>query len=152
MSSRLRTLTLLIEGDNILLALKKRGFGEGRWNGVGGKVDYGETIAEAMIRETEEEIFVTPEEYEAAGILELHYPEPVGDITVHIFVCTAWDGEPLESEEMAPRWFKIREIPYERMWPDDIFWLPMVLEGKFVRGDFVFDANDAILSHTVHEV
>ena len=41
---------LVIEGDRILLGLKKRVFGEGWWNGFGGKINHNETIEEAAIR------------------------------------------------------------------------------------------------------
>lgn len=57
---RQATICLLIKDDQVLLALKKRGFGEGKWNGVGGKVKDGETIEQTAIRETQEEIGVTP--------------------------------------------------------------------------------------------
>jgi len=57
------TLLFLIKDDQILLAMKKRGFGAGRFNGVGGKVEPGETIEQALIRESQEEINVTPIEF-----------------------------------------------------------------------------------------
>ena len=44
------TLCLLKKDNRILLAMKKRGFGEGKYNGVGGKIENGETPEEAMIR------------------------------------------------------------------------------------------------------
>ena len=50
------TLLFLLTDDQILLAMKKRGFGMGRWNGVGGKIEPGETIEEATARECREEI------------------------------------------------------------------------------------------------
>lgn len=40
---RLATLCYLLKDDQVLLAMKKRGFGEGKWNGPGGKVEKGET-------------------------------------------------------------------------------------------------------------
>lgn len=40
---------------SVLLGLKKRGFGTGKWNGFGGKVEPGETIRQAAIREMKEE-------------------------------------------------------------------------------------------------
>ena len=52
------TLMILRDGDRILFGLKKRGFGKGKLVGVGGKVDANETVEEAAIRETEEEIGV----------------------------------------------------------------------------------------------
>ncbi|MEJ0073651.1 MAG: NUDIX domain-containing protein [Candidatus Saccharibacteria bacterium] len=57
------TLLLLRRNDEVLLAMKKRGFGAGRWNGVGGKLDPGETVEQALVRECQEEIGVTPTEY-----------------------------------------------------------------------------------------
>ena len=48
------TLCPLIKDDQILLAMKKRGFGVGKWNGVGGKVEKGEEIIDAAIREIKE--------------------------------------------------------------------------------------------------
>ncbi|XP_037783471.1 7,8-dihydro-8-oxoguanine triphosphatase-like [Penaeus monodon] len=52
---KLLTLMFIREGEKILLGYKKRGFGQGRWNGFGGKVEAGETPEQAAIRETKEE-------------------------------------------------------------------------------------------------
>eukprot|EP00729_Bicosta_minor_P028396 gene28396-12164_t len=51
------TLILLreLETSRILLGMKKRGFGAGKWNGFGGKVEVGETIVEGAVREMQEE-------------------------------------------------------------------------------------------------
>ena len=48
--NKLLTLLFVIESDRVLLGMKKRGFGAGRWNGFGGKVDRDETIEEAAKR------------------------------------------------------------------------------------------------------
>lgn len=151
-----KTLSLLfLRRDNeVLLAMKKRGFGEGRWNGVGGKVEAGESLEQAMIRETEEEIGVTPTVFEKVGDIRFdEYFKGVPTLMhVHVFTAAAWTGQPIESEEMAPKWFAASDIPYEDMWSDDPFWLPQVLEGKKVSADFKLDATDTIISHTVTEV
>lgn len=149
MQPKICTLVFLIESDNILLAMKKRGFGKGRWNGAGGKIEPGEKVEEAMIRETQEEIGITPIEYSETGHLKFYFPDGVQDIIGTVFVCTKWDGDPVETEEMAPRWFKKTEIPYDKMWQDDIHWLPHMLAGKYVRGTFTFDANEKMLEHAV---
>jgi mutator protein MutT len=143
------TLVFLIEDDNILLAMKKRGFGSDRWNGVGGKIEPGETVEQAMIRETQEEIGVTPLEFTSVGFHDFRFPDGTADMHVHVFLCTKWQGEPTETEEMAPRWFKQSDIPYDEMWQDDRFWLPQVLEGNKVHGVFTFDHDDNMLSHDV---
>ena len=54
------TVLLLLKEDQILLAMKKRGFGVGKWNGVGGKPNPDEDIVSTAIRESQEEIGVTP--------------------------------------------------------------------------------------------
>ena len=51
--------------------MKKRGFGSGKYNGIGGKIEKGEIPDEAMIRETKEEIKVTPIKYEKVGIQKI---------------------------------------------------------------------------------
>ena len=55
--------------DKVLLAMKKRGFGAGKWNGVGGKVKDGETIKQAAIRE--QESGVTLQSLEKVAVLVL---------------------------------------------------------------------------------
>lgn len=151
MITKICTLVFLIEGDSILLAMKKRGFGMGYWNGIGGKVLPGETIEQALIRESNEEISVTPLEYTSVGYHEFNFPDGTADMQVHVYTCTAWDGEPVESEEMAPRWFKTSEIPYDKMWQDDKYWMPQVLGGKSVHGVFTFDTDNNMLTHEVKE-
>lgn len=154
MQTKTLSLLFLLKDDQVLLAMKKRGFGEGRWNGVGGKIEEGESIEQAMIRETQEEIGVTPTVYEKVGDIrfdEYFKGEPTL-MHVHIYTATSWKGEPTESEEMKPQWFSRQAVPYDNMWSDDPFWLPLVLEGKKISADFKLDESDAIISHTVTEV
>ena len=71
--------------EKILLAMKKRGFGEGKWNGVGGKVKDGESIEEAAIREACEEISVIASNLAKVAILDFSFPlNPKWDQTVHV--------------------------------------------------------------------
>lgn len=145
---RQATLLFLVEDERILLAMKKRGFGKGHWNGVGGKVDQGETPQQATVRECQEEIKVTPLNLKLAGKLIFNYPKETGvNFICHVFICHTWRGNPKETEEMAPQWFKKSEIPYESMWEDDHLWLPKVLDGKFVTGRFNFDGKQKLIKH-----
>lgn len=152
----MKQLTLLfLQRDNqVLLAMKKRGFGAGRWNGVGGKLDKGETVEQALVRECQEEIEVTPFTYKKAAEITFHeqHTGTPHTLHVHVFVCTDWTGEPTETEEMAPQWFDQDKIPYDQMWADDPYWLPQVLQGKKLVCEFRLDASDQITHHNVTEV
>ena len=71
------------------------------------------------------------------------------DQDVHLFVVRDWDGEPTESEEMSPKWFSFKDIPYKNMWPDDKYWLPHVLKGERIEGDFLFGEGDKIIDYNI---
>jgi 8-oxo-dGTP diphosphatase len=141
------------ESDEILLAMKKRGFGAGKLNGVGGKVEPDEIIEASAVREAHEEIGVQilPENLKKVAEIKFSFDQkPDWSIHCHVFLATEWKGEPMETEEMAPTWFKVAEIPYDQMWIDDKHWLPLVLEGKNIEASFGFN-NDgsAILTQSV---
>jgi 8-oxo-dGTP diphosphatase/2-hydroxy-dATP diphosphatase len=139
--------------EEVCLAMKKRGFGVGRWNGVGGKVQEGESIEEAARREAKEEIEVDSKDLLKVAELTFTFPHNESwNQIVHVYFCTNWNGEPKESEEMNPRWFRVKDIPYSEMWPDDKFWLPKVLEGKLIVGSFEFGEGDAIQKQVVEVV
>lgn len=141
MSKTETTLSLLKKDNKILLAMKKRGFGKGKYNGVGGKLKNNETAEEAMLRETQEEINVIPTKYEKVGILEFdeYYEGEKLNLIFYLYMVYEWKGSISESEEMAPFWFGIDEIPYDKMFIDDKYWLPLVLEGKKIKAHFKFD-------------
>lgn len=139
------TLLFLLTDDQILLAMKKRGFGMGRWNGVGGKIEPGETIEQATARECYEEIGVTPGELEKVAHLTFTFPDDTDDILAHVYTTRSWEGEPVETEEMAPQWFTHAEIPYKEMWTDDEFWLPHVLDGKKLVATFMFTKDEVMM-------
>lgn len=134
--------------SEVCLAMKKRGFGVGRWNAVGGKVEPGETIQAGATREAKEEIDVQVTQSHKVGDLAFAFPHrPDWDQRVHVYLADAWEGEPTESEEMKPGWFPVDNLPLESMWSSDVYWLPEVLAGKLIVGDFVFGEGDVVISH-----
>ncbi len=148
MKTMVTTLLWIKKDGKILLARKKRGFGAGKINGVGGKLEPGETVTQAMIRETQEEIGVTPLEFEKMAIIE--FDELVkgerAKVVMHIYLANDYEGEPTESEEMQPLWFDENNLPLDQMFEDDIYWKDNILSGKKCRGKIVFDDDFHITS------
>lgn len=139
------TLCFLVTERKILLGMKKTGFGQGKYNGFGGKIQQGETVRHATVRELEEEsgIKVKEEQLELVGTLDFIFPaSPQLRHDVHIFLARIWQGQPVETEEMKPQWFLFSDIPYDEMWQDDLYWLPKVLAGEKITGTVLFADNN----------
>ena len=140
------TICLLVEGNpaqKILLGLKKKGFGSGKFVGFGGKIEPTETVEQAAVRELLEETSITalPGQLKKAGTLTFLFPaKPVWDHYVHVYILNSWNGFPQESSEMEPFWFNVHEIPYDRMWPDGRHWIPRALNGE--KLDYTYTYHD----------
>jgi 8-oxo-dGTP diphosphatase len=129
-----------VKGGNVLLIRKKRGLGAGKINAPGGKLEPRETALDAAIRETQEEIGVTPLSLEKRGVLHFQF---TNGYSLHcvVFVASDLDGEPVETDEATPFWFGVDDVPYDEMWEDDRHWLPPVLKGtvRYFEAWFEFD-------------
>ena len=146
------TLCIIHQEPKVLLGMKKIGFGKGRWNGFGGKVEQGESIEEAAKRELMEEVGITVKDIQRLGVLDFSWRDKLQDLEVHVFKANDFLGEPVESNEMIPQWFDRNEIPFDKMWQDDKHWLPLFLAGKKFRGKFIFDDLDNILNYSLDEI
>lgn len=136
----------------ILLGMKKRGFGEGKWNGFGGKVKSDETIEQSLIREFAEEADVQIIRCEKYGIMEFEFQGQPDILEVHYYKILEFSGEPKESEEMLPKWFLSSELPFEKMWPDDRYWIPLFLKDKKFKGKGFFEGKDNLIKCDIKEV
>lgn len=148
-------LVLVQRDDEILLGEKLRGFGQGRVVAPGGKIDPGESAAEAAARELREEtsLQVVPEHLLYAGVVTFTFDaDPDGGMCAHIFTTSEVLGTPQHSDEIAVSWTPVSAIPYERMWPDAAHWLPRVLDGQVVNLEFSYDLDGHTLrAITAHE-
>src|SRR3989344_3986139 len=149
---RKATLCFLVRGESVLLARKKRGFAQGKLNGVGGKVNDGETVEEAAKRETYEEIGVTITTFKQVAILDFYHTNNNFNQQVFVFKVKDWEGEPKESEEMKPHWYSFANLPFKKMWVDDLLWLPLILNGEHLKASFLFNDNEEIMDHFVEEI
>lgn len=153
------TLVFCVRGNppaEILLGWKKNGFGSGKYNGFGGKIEANETFENAAARELHEEcgIDVAVDNLTRVARLEFFFPaRPDWDQVVYVFLAERWRGEPVETREMKPVWFGTNAIPFEEMWADDAHWLPLVLRGKRVDATFTFkDDNETVDTANVRDV
>ena len=128
--------------------MKKKGFGQGKWNGPGGKVQNGELLEAAAIREVEEETG-----YKMIKPKHLGYNEFVwvgkeeNNQRCHIFLTKEFTGDLRECEECLPQWWDIDKIPLDQMWEDDVYWLKDALHGQEIKYRFYFDENNKYLKH-----
>lgn len=145
------TLLLMIKDGKILLGEKKKGFGKGKLNGPGGKIEPGETPEQGMIRETREEVGITPTKYKEMGTVEFveWYKGEEQNVIFYLYVATEYEGKLKESDEMKPYWFDLDNIPYDKMFEDDSYWMPIVLEGNKIQAFFEYDKEWKMVRHEV---
>ena len=147
---QLMNLCIIRDKDKILLAMKKRDFGKGKWNGYGGKLEGSETLEEALVREIKEESNLDLLKYEKRGEIFFHFPDIIRH--VHIYEGLKWEGKLEETEEMSPKWFTITELPFNQMWESDKEWYPYFLNRVPFGGNVVFDKDYKIISMDIKSV
>ena len=136
----------------ILLGMKKRGFGMMKYNGFGGKIEEGETTEEGAKRELEEESTLVANKLINRGYLVFNMHDSRKIMKVHVYSCDEdnYTGTPTETEEMRPQWFNIDSVPFEKMWLDDKYWLPYLLDAdknpdnKSILGRFDYSDEETI--------
>ncbi|EQC41891.1 hypothetical protein SDRG_00747 [Saprolegnia diclina VS20] len=132
----------------ILLGTKKRGFGLGKTIGFGGKIEPSDkSVADAAARELMEEanIVVSGDNMHSMGTLLYTFTDRPQIMHMHVYTVTTFHGDPSESDEMRPAWFPCDAIPYNDMWADEQFWLPSVLAGHRVFGQFDFAEDEVTI-------
>lgn len=148
------TLCYVFDGDEVLLIRQRRGIGEGKINGPGGKVEGNETPEDCAIREVREEVGIEiPEDaIEKRGELRFTFGDDPFQ-HVHVFATTEYKGEPETTDEAVPEWVHIDDMPYDQMWPDDEYWMPLLFDGETFKGEFLFDEDgEEILDYDLDTV
>jgi len=140
-------LCFIFRQDELLLILKKRGLGAGKINAPGGKIEPGESPLEAAIRETQEEVGLTPLDPHPVGELFFQFTDGY-TLDCVVFRAEGHSGTEVETDEAVPRWTPLDAVPYDAMWADDIDWLPLLIAGRPFRGHFIFE-GDTMLDHRI---
>lgn len=139
------------EDGAILLGRKRRGMGVGKWNGFGGKIEDGETMAACAVRELFEECGLAADVAALSFVADLYFDLPSDPAWSHggaVYFVHAWTGEAQATDEMEPRWFWPKDLPYDEMWEADRIWLPRLLSGERLRGTVRFAADGEHVTET----
>jgi 8-oxo-dGTP pyrophosphatase MutT (NUDIX family) len=162
-----RTLSFLVRDGMVSLgerldAMGNTNVGKGKLNGYGGKLKlpnrlyttpiyrkYIEYPESGALRELWEEarVVVKPEHLESRGIISFYWPQVLKELnqTVHIYVCRSCPDDPLKTHEMRPEWHSVTNMPWDRMFPADPFWLKHVLIGDIaVIGHVYYNADKTL--------
>ncbi len=140
------TLLFVVRGDRLLMIRKKRGLGAGKINGPGGRVEPGESLLDCALRETREEIGVSPLGARRVGQLRFQFVDGYA-LSAHVFRADDFTGELVETDEAIPLWFRTDELPFDEMWADDRLWLPLLLAEQPFAARFVFDGERMVGCH-----
>ncbi len=135
------TLCIIRKEGKVLLGMQNPNkFGEGYWNGMGGKVEKGETPEEAAKREVKEETGLEVSKIEQRGILRFHFSQEDETLLCHVFEADDFEGKLEPSNEMSQfEWFSPEDIPYDQMWRADYYWMNCFLSGKLFKGTFIYN-------------
>jgi len=152
MSIKQSVLVYLLNKGKVCLGMKKIRYGQGKWNGFGGKIEPDESKEEAAVREVWEETGLKIQLKDLVKKASFYYHESPQDWEVEVYTCDKWKGEIKESDEMKPEWFDIKKLPYEQMWENDVLWIEKVLTSSpKIKGTFWHDDKDRVIKYELKE-
>ena len=139
--------------EQVLLGLKKTGMGTGKVVGIGGHVEHGESVVQAICREVSEETSITIDAQDLipAGTVEFVFPaKPAWDMFSTIFLCRKFSGSARECEEITPQWYPVTQLPHAQMWADASHWVPAFLSGEQGHWRIVLEDDNETVASSSH--
>ena len=96
---------ILIKDDHVFMATRPIGkVHAGSWEFPGGKIEPGESAAEALVRELNEEIGITTKSEDCQHLTLIHQSYDHGDVELDVLVVKAWQGQPSALEGQVIYW------------------------------------------------
>ncbi|UCG04311.1 MAG: 8-oxo-dGTP diphosphatase [Candidatus Heimdallarchaeota archaeon] len=155
---KLATLAYIVCNDEVLLLFrnkKDKDFHEGKYIGIGGRLEPGETPIECIIRELEEETgySLKPEEIEFRGYIyfdeinrdKINEDLPAFNWLVFLYYVQVANKIEFENPEGNLSWVPINKIPYEKMWDGDKIFTPKLLNTcDVVEAKFLYDKEKIV--------
>jgi 8-oxo-dGTP diphosphatase len=131
------------DGNTLMLhrVKRKNDIHAGKWNGLGGKFEPGESPEECVIREVREESGLEIVDPKLCGLLM--FPGFKGnDWYIFVFTAEKFSGEMQENEEGYLKWIPDTELEALPLWPSDLIFLPWIREGKFFSAKFIYEGDE----------
>lgn len=121
----------------------------GKWNGLGGKLEPGETPEECAAREIREESGLVARRLELKGVLSFPGFANDEDWYAFVFVVPEFEGQISESQEGYLQWIESTEIYNLNLWEGDRVFLPWLDQPGLFSGKFVYK-NGRLVDHSVN--
>ena len=113
---------------------------EGKWNGLRGKFEAGETPEECIIREVYEESGLSIHNPKLCGLLM--FPKfKSNDWYVFVFTAMEFSGELIDSPEGELKWIPDENIPALNLWESDHVFMPWIKDNKFFSAKFEYEED-----------
>lgn len=120
----------------------------GKWNGLGGKLEPGETPEECAIREIWEESGLRVERLDLKGLLTFPAFAKDEDWYAFVFVASEFSGELIDSPEGVLHWVADSELLGLNLWEGDRIFLPWLERPGFFSGKFIYQ-DGRLVDHYV---
>ncbi len=118
---------------------------KGKWNGLGGKLEPGESPEECVKREIKEESGLIIEDPKLVGFLTFpNFDKQQRDWYVFVYTAEKFKGEIIESPEGTLEWIDYDNILGLNLWESDHIFIKWIRENKFFSAKFVFQEGKVI--------
>ncbi len=128
---------------------KENDYHEGKWNGLGGKLELGESPEDCVIREIKEEAGLLIKNPHMHGFITFPNFDEVDDWYVFIFTADEFEGELIDSPEGNLKWIPNNELTSLNLWDGDKIFLEWLFQDKFFSAKFVYE-NGKYKNYTVN--
>jgi 8-oxo-dGTP diphosphatase len=115
---------------------------QGKWNGLGGKLESGETPEECAVREVYEESGLRVEQPILRGMIVFPQFNNGDDWITYIFVITQFTGTQIDSDEGVLQWIPDDKLLDLNLWPGDRIFLRWLDDPRFFSAKFVYEAGE----------
>lgn len=120
----------------------------GKFNGLGGKLEPGESPEDCMRRELLEESGLLAQEWRLNGMITFPTFDGTNDWYVFVFTISRTTGELIDSPEGDLHWIDDRRLQELNLWPGDRVFLPWLNDARFFSARFTYD-GPRLIDHTV---